>query len=80
MHVSIQKNAVFVWIFFLLPIDKDNQETIDILQIIGFIVLTLGVFIYIEILVWEKESNVKDENIKKNNNLLDSELVDETVC
>ena len=63
-----------------MPIDKDNQETIDILQIIGFIVLTLGVFIYNEILVWEKESNVKDENIKKNNNLLDSELVDETVC
>ncbi len=72
-------NAVFVWIFFLLPIDKDNQETIDILQIIGFIVLTLGVFIYNEIIVWDKESNVKDKNIKKNNNLLDSELIDEPV-
>ena len=72
-------NAVFIWIFFLLPIDKENQEKIDILQIIGFIVLTIGVFIYNEILVCNNGNNYKDENNEKvNNKLLDSELVDET--
>ena len=72
-------NAVFIWIFFLLPIDKENQEKIDILQIIGFIVLTIGVFIYNEILVCNNGNNYKDEkNEKVNTKLLDSELVDET--
>ena len=77
--VLFNLTAVFVWIFFLLPIDKENQEEINFLQIIGFFVLTLGVFIYNEIMVGKNENNVNDDNNEKKNKLIDSELVDEPV-
>jgi len=43
---------VFIWLFFLfIPINGQPLETFQPLQLVGFIVLLLGVFLYNEILV-----------------------------
>jgi hypothetical protein len=44
--------ALFIWIFFLLPIhEKKIQERIGILQVLGFLILILGVCVYNEIFI-----------------------------
>ena len=47
--------SLFIWIFFLLPIDKKNQEKFGILQCIGFLILIFGVCIYNELLFSRKK-------------------------
>ena len=66
--------ALFIWIFFLLPIDKKNQEQIGILQCIGFLILTLGVCIYNEIFFPTKKKYFELQKIENPNN--DSDLTD----
>ena len=55
--------ALFIWIFFLIPIHKqENQERIGILQCIGFLILILGVCVYND--VFTKNPNLDESEIK----------------
>ena len=50
--VLYNMTALFIWIFFLLPIhEKKIQERIGILQVLGFLILILGVCVYNEIFI-----------------------------
>lgn len=55
--------ALFIWIFFLLPIDKKNQEKIGFFQCLGFLILVLGVLIYNEI-IFVNKNKIKSSEIK----------------
>ena len=55
--------ALFIWVFFLIPIHKDeNQEKIGILQCVGFLILILGVCVYNE--VFTKTPKIDESEIK----------------
>ena len=44
--------TIVVWVFFLMPFVPENtKETFHLLQLLGFLVLVLGAFIYNEIIV-----------------------------
>ena len=73
--VLYNMTALFIWIFFLLPIhEKKIQERIGILQVLGFLILILGVCVYNEIFI-KKEI----DDIGEIKNLIpdDSSITDE---
>ena len=69
--------ALFIWIFFLIPIHKEeNQEKIGILQCIGFLILILGVCVYNEVFT---KTPVVDESEIKNLIAEASQITDDSL-
>jgi hypothetical protein len=49
--IEVSSN-LFIWLFFLfVPINGEPIEKFNLLQLLGFIILTMGVLLYNEILV-----------------------------
>ena len=69
--------ALFIWIFFLIPIHKEeNQEKIGILQCIGFLILILGVCVYNDVFT---KTPVIDESEIKNLITETSQITDDSL-
>ena len=69
--------ALFIWIFFLLPIhEKKIQERIGILQVLGFLILILGVCVYNDVFT---KTPVIDESEIKNLITETSQITDDSL-
>lgn len=64
---------LFIWIFLLNVPLGGRKETFTVFQLIGFLILTLGVFVYNELIVikfWGMDDNTKIKLEQKKLNLL----------
>ena len=72
--------SFLVWIFFLMPFNqKDLIETFNVLQLIGFLLICLGAFIYNGLFKLEErlESNNKKKiELKKLNDIEEEKFID----
>ena len=72
--------SFLVWIFFLMPFNqKDLIETFNVLQLIGFLLICLGAFIYNGLFKLEERlesDNKKKIELKKLNDIEEEKFID----
>ena len=72
--------SFLVWIFFLMPFNQENLiETFNVLQLIGFLLICLGAFIYNGLLKLEERmgsDNKKKIELKKLDEINEEKFVD----
>ena len=72
--------SFLVWIFFLMPFNQENLiETFNVLQLIGFLLICLGAFIYNGLFKLEERmstDNKKKIELKKLDNIEEEKLIE----